>query len=100
MPGEATQSTPAQTGQTPSGNTAAAPATAADVKAGVAVYDQKGGEVGKIKSVSGENAVVDTGTIRAQVPISSLAKNDKGLVISMTKAELEAAAKKSPPKPK
>jgi hypothetical protein len=75
-------------------------ATAADVKAGVSVYDQKGGVVGKIDSVSGKNAVIDTGTARAQIPISSFAKSDKGLVISMTKAELEAAAKKSPPKPK
>jgi hypothetical protein len=72
-------------------------ATAADVKAGAAVSDQDGGTVGKIDSVSGTQAVVDTGTVRAKVPISSFAKNDKGLVISMTKAELEAAAK-APPK--
>jgi hypothetical protein len=63
----------------------------------VAVNDQDGGTVGKIDSVSGTQAVVDTGTVRAKVPISSFAKNDKGLVISMTKAELEAAAK-APPK--
>ena len=83
-----------------SGSAATAPATAADVKAGLSVYDQKGGVVGKISSVSGANAVIDTGTTRAQIPISSFAKSDKGLVISMTKSELEAAAKKSPPKPK
>jgi hypothetical protein len=78
---------------------AATAATAADVKAGAAVYDPDGGTVGKIGAVSGDEAVIDTGSVRAKVPISSLAKGDKGLVIGMTKTELEAAAKeKSPPK--
>src|SRR4051794_35064775 len=45
-PGQASQITPAQTGQTPSGQTVTS-ATTADVKAGVSVYDQKGGLVGK-----------------------------------------------------
>lgn len=75
-------------------------ATAADVKKGVPVYDQNGGVVGKIDSVSGKNAVLSTGSTRATVPISSFAKNDKGLVIGMTKAEIDAQAKKSAPKPK
>ena len=76
-------------------------ATAADVKAGVAVFDQKGGEVGKIESFSAKGAVVSTGKARAEIPLASLGKNDKGLVISMTKAELEAAsAKSTPPKKK
>ena len=75
-------------------------ATAADVKKGAAVFDQNGGEVGKIESVSGKNAVLSTGTTRATVPVSSFAKNDKGLVIGMTKAEIDAQAKKSTPKPK
>ena len=93
--------TPAQTGVTPSGQTTGtadtttgptAAATAADVKSGVTVYDQSGGMVGKIDSVSGGNAVVKAGDVRAAIPITSFAKNDKGLVISMTKAELEAKA--------
>jgi hypothetical protein len=99
-------STPAQNpadpdqAQPPAGqDQAPAAATAADVKAGAAVYDPDGGTVGKIGAVSGDEAVIDTGSVRAKVPISSLAKGDKGLVIGMTKAELEAAAKeKSPPK--
>ncbi|HET7577404.1 MAG TPA: hypothetical protein VFK19_12700 [Sphingomicrobium sp.] len=99
-------STPAQNSadpdqaQPPAGqDQAPAAATAADVKAGAAVYDPDGGTVGKIGAVSGDEAVIDTGSVRAKVPISSLAKGDKGLVIGMTKAELEAAAKeKSPPK--
>jgi hypothetical protein len=70
------------------------------VKKGVSVYDQNGGTVGKIESVSGKTAVLSTGTTRATVPISSFAKNDKGLVIAMTKAEIDAQAKKSAPKAK
>jgi hypothetical protein len=109
-PGQASEITPAQTGTTPSGQTtgnAPAPtltaATAADVKAGVSVYDQKGNLVGKIDSVSADGAVVSTGKVKAAVPVSSFAKSDNGLVISMTKAEIDAAAKpaaKTPPKKK
>jgi hypothetical protein len=66
--------------------------TKADVKKGVAVYDAKGGRIGKIESVSGENAVVSTGTARASIPISSFAKNDKGLMLATTKAEINAQA--------
>ena len=105
-PGEASDITPAQTGTTPSGQTtgnaaagAATAATAADVKAGVSVFDQKGGSVGKVESVSAKGAVVDTGKVKATVPTASFAKNDKGLVISMSKAEIDAAAK-APPKKK
>lgn len=75
-------------------------ATAADVKAGVPVFDQKGGVVGKVETVSAKGAVVSTGKAQAMVPVSSFGKNDKGLVISMTKAELDATAAKSAPAPK
>jgi hypothetical protein len=108
-PGEASQLTPAVTGQTPAGqsvpNQAAdqaatgaqaaqiTKATAADIKAGVSVYDQKGGLVGKIVSSSAKGAVLDTGTVKATIPASSFAKSDKGLVIGMTKSEIDAAAK-------
>jgi hypothetical protein len=86
--------TPAQTGQTPSGQSVASAATSADVKTGASVYDQQGGVVGKIVSSSAKGAVLDTGTIKATIPVSSFAKGDKGLVISMSKSELDAAAKK------
>jgi hypothetical protein len=79
---------------------AAKPAIATDVKAGVSVYDQNGGLVGKVESVTSKGAVVNTGTVRASIPVSSFAKNDKGLVIAMTKADINAAAKKSTTKPK
>jgi len=113
-PGAASQLTPAQTGQTPSGQAvpnpsagqaqvatddtqgggAAKPAMAADVKAGVSVYDSKGVVIGKIESVSGKNAVLSSGGTKASIPISSFAKNGKGLLIGMTKSEFEAATKK------
>jgi hypothetical protein len=75
-------------------------ATAADVKAGVPVFDSKGGVVGKVESVSAKGAVVTTGKAKAVIPVSSFGKNDKGLVMSMTKAELEAASAKAAPPPK
>lgn len=105
-PGEASTMTPAQTGQTPSGqsvpNAAVSQpqagqlttATLADAKAGVSVYDQKGGTVGKIVSATAKGVVVDTGTVKAAIPLSSFGKSDKGLVISMTREEIDAAAKK------
>ena len=106
-PGQASEITPAQTGTTPSGQTTgnvAAPAltaaTAADVKAGVSVYDQKGKLVGTIDSVTADGAVVSTGKVKASIPVSSFAKGDNGLVISMTKAEIDAAAKSKTTSPK
>lgn len=68
-------------------------ATAADVKAGARVLDPQGGEVGTIESVDANGAVVATGAARVQIPIASFAKNDAGLVISLTKAQLEAQAR-------
>lgn len=67
-------------------------ATAADIQAGAQVRDQAGAPVGTIESVSAEGAVVSTGTVRAQLPITSFGKDGQGLVIAMTKTQLEAAA--------
>lgn len=73
-------------------------ATAADLKAGTSVYDTSGQLVGKIESADAEGGVVNTGAVKAKLALSSFGKNDKGLVISMTKSELEAAAKAKNPK--
>lgn len=67
-------------------------ATAADVRSGAEVRDTSGGLVGTIESVDAEGAVVATGSVRAKLPFSSFGKNGEGLVISVTRAELEAAA--------
>ena len=97
---------PAKSPPTEAGAEAKAPAaetkvvavTEADVKAGDAVHDTSGASVGTIESVGASGAVISTGKSRIQVPLTSLGKNDKGLVIAMSKAELDAAAAASPPK--
>ena len=74
---------------TPAGATTVA--TAADVRAGAQVHDTTGGLVGTVESVDARGAVVSTGTARATIPVASFGRNNQGLVISMTKAQLEAA---------
>lgn len=85
--------TPAGAAQASVGATAAA--TPADVKAGASVHDTQGGMVGTIESVDATGAVIATGKARVQIPLASFAKNDTGLVISLTKAQLEAEAAKA-----
>ena len=70
---------------------AQASATAA-VTTGATVYDTSGGVVGTVASTDGTNAVIDTGTNKAAVPLSSLGKGANGPVLAMTKAQLDAAA--------
>ena len=65
----------------------------AELKAGAEVRDPAGDLVGTVESVSAEGAVVATGESRVVIPAASFAKNDRGLVIAMSKAELDAAAK-------
>jgi cytoskeletal protein RodZ len=89
-----TTTEPAATDQPAAATGAAAKATAADIKAGASVYDETGALVGKVVSANADGAVVNTGEVRAQIPLSAFGKNDKGLVISATKAELDAQAKK------
>jgi outer membrane biosynthesis protein TonB len=74
-------------------------ATAADIRAGVQVRDQTGGAVGSIESVDATGAVVATGTVRAKLPLTSFGRNNQGLVISLTRAQLEAAAQQAAPTP-
>ena len=70
----------------------AALAADASIKAGVAVSDTTGAPVGTIESVNGDLAVVSTGTNKVSLPVSAFGKGDKGPVIAMTKAQLDAAA--------
>ena len=76
------------------------PATAADIKTGAEVHDQKGDLVGKVESVDAEGAVVSTGTTRAKIALSGIGVSEKGLVVGITRAELEAQAKKAKPEAK
>lgn len=87
----AAQTTTAPTGAAPAGAaTASAPATP-QVAVGAAVSDTSGGQVGTVSAVSGGNATIDTGSAKAAVPISSFAQGQSGLIIAMTKAQLEQA---------
>ena len=67
--------------------------TISDVTEGSAVRDTAGGLVGTVESVDETGAVVSTGRLRAKLPFSSFARNSAGLVISLTKAQLEAEAR-------
>jgi hypothetical protein len=91
LAGSAALATPAFAQATQPAPAAAAPATTgADVTAGAAVFDANGNPVGTIESVNGANAVLSTGTVKAAVPVASFAKGPKGLVVGITKADLEA----------
>lgn len=79
----------------PADNAPTAAATQADIKAGVEVFDNAGVTVGTVQSVTATGAVVASGKLRAEVPTASFAKNAKGLVIGITKAEFEAAVSKA-----
>ena len=76
---------------------AAAQSGAAQVTAGATVSDTTGAAVGTIESVSGGNATINTGTTKAAVPVSSFAQGPNGLVISMSKGQLEAAVAQQQP---
>ncbi|WP_375250649.1 hypothetical protein [Sphingomonas sp.] len=64
----------------------------ATVTTGATVYDTSGATVGTVESTDGTNAVVNTGTVKAAIPLTSLGKGTNGPVLAMTKAQLEAAA--------
>ena len=65
-------------------------ATIFEVRAGSRVFDTAGAVVGTVESVDENGAVVSTGNARARLPFSSFGKNDRGLVISMSRTQLEA----------
>ncbi len=99
-PAAAPAAQPAQTTAQAQTNVAPGPvtvATAADLRTGVQVLDATGGLVGTVESADADSAVVSTGTIRAEIPLGSFGKNNRGLVISMTRAQLEAAAQARSP---
>jgi hypothetical protein len=66
-------------------------ATAVDLRAGAQVHDPHGALVGTIESPDASGAIVNTGTARGRLALSSFGRNSQGLVIAMTKAQLEAA---------
>jgi hypothetical protein len=89
-----------QQSNTPAPESQVKPATAADIKKGATVHDQKGDLVGKVESVDAEGVVVATDTTRAKIALSGIGVGEKGLVVGITRAELEAEAKKAKPEAK
>ncbi|MES2988455.1 MAG: hypothetical protein V4808_11160 [Pseudomonadota bacterium] len=69
----------------------AIPATPEDVTVGSEIRDTKGVVLGKVDSVSMSAAVVASESGKVEVPLESFGKNNKGLLLSLTKAEFDAA---------
>ena len=79
-------------GQRASGSS---PATAADIKSGASLRDIKGVEIGTIASVDSDRAVVDTGKTKIRVPLVAFGKDDRGLLLGMTSAQVQRAGRES-----
>lgn len=62
-----------------------------EVAAGAIVYDTQGAEVGRVDKVDGGIAVVNTGKNSASVPVTGIGRNEKGLLLLMTREQLDAA---------
>lgn len=62
-----------------------------DVAVGAAVYGPQGSQVGTVEKVEGGNAVVNTGKNSAALPLNAFGKNEKGLLLSMTREQLDGA---------
>ncbi|MBX3565698.1 MAG: hypothetical protein KF730_14105 [Sphingomonas sp.] len=69
----------------------AVPATPDDVTVGSDIRDNKGVVLGRVDAVSMSAAVVVAEGGKVEVPLESFGKNSKGLLLSLTKAEFDAA---------
>jgi hypothetical protein len=65
------------------------PATAAEIAIGSEVRDKKSKPVGTIAEVEADGAVVVTAAGKVKVPLDAFGKDDKGLIIGITKAEFD-----------
>ena len=72
-----------------------APALAQSIAPGMQVTDPKGGPVGTVKAVQGDNLLVNTGTHEILLPKASFTAQDGKLYFGMTQAELNAAFEKA-----
>jgi hypothetical protein len=69
----------------------AVPASAADIVGGAIFRDSKGQVLGRIEAVQGTEAVVLVGTRRVRMPLHAFGKDANGLLLSMSRAEFQAA---------
>jgi hypothetical protein len=77
------------------GQVQAQAATAADLTAGATISDPSGQPVGTIDSVSDTGVVLKVGERKIQIPTQSVGKNERGLLIPISRTELEAVADKA-----
>ncbi|MEO7690081.1 MAG: hypothetical protein ABIS51_12425 [Sphingomonas sp.] len=70
-----------------------------DVTVGSKVADIKGIPVGTIESVDADGAVVVTETGKVKLGLDTLGKNQDGLLVSVTKAQFDAAVQAAVAKP-
>lgn len=74
----------------------AAPALAQGaITVGMQVTDAKGGPVGTVAAIQGDNIKIKTDKLDALLPKASFAVSDGKLLIGMTQAELDVAIEKS-----
>jgi hypothetical protein len=86
----------AQAQPAPTQPPAAAPGMTPEVRAGAEVRDMQGARVGVIEKVEGDVATVATSEARVQIPLASFGQRDGVLTVTMTEAELNAAARRPP----
>jgi len=83
---------PAAAAQTTTTTAAATPSNAPPA-VGDTVNDPQGAKVGTVTATNGDLVTVSTPNAKAQLPKKAFARAETGLVIGMTAAQLEAAAK-------
>ncbi len=57
---------------------------------GEMVYGPSGADIGKITAAVGGDVIIDTGSHKVAIPPASFARNDKGLMLSATKDQVDA----------
>jgi hypothetical protein len=70
-------------------------AMAADIAPGAALRDIKGVPIATVVSVDGDQVIVDTGKTKVGVPLEGFGKDDKGLLLSITAEQFNAAIEKA-----
>lgn len=66
-------------------------APAVTVKVGDTIYDSEGALVGDVSEVNGNTAIIAVGEKKVGLPLNAFGKNDKGIIIGSTVAQLKAS---------
>ncbi len=86
------QTAPAQTAPAQPATGTTATVTAATPTIGATVYDPAGTPAGTIKTVDAQSVLIATGTNDVAVPLSAIGSSPKGVTVTLTRAQLDAAA--------